>query len=131
MAKKSRKWNSVTTIYHFRDLKTVRVFGIVRVSTDKQARLWESLEHQKEVITNWVRAKSSINAPQDWKLVDLYVENEDKHGKKRGRTATKREGRQGLAKALELAKMRMVDVVIVTKLDRIARNVKEYIEISA
>lgn len=131
MAKKSRKWNSVTTIYHFRDLKTVRVFGIVRVSTDKQARLGESLEHQKEVITNWVRAKSSINAPQEWKLVDLYVENEDKHGKKRGRTATKREGRQGLAKALELAKMRMVDVVIVTKLDRIARNVKDYIEISA
>lgn len=131
MAKKSRKWNKVTTIHHFKNLKTVRVFGIARVSTDKQAKHGESLEHQREVITNWAKAKASINSPQEWRLVEFYVENEDRNGAKRGRTATKRAGRLGLAKALELAKARLIDVVVVTKLDRIARNVKDYIEISA
>jgi hypothetical protein len=33
----------------FKDAKTVRVFGIVRVSTDKQAqKIGESLDHQKK-----------------------------------------------------------------------------------
>jgi site-specific DNA recombinase len=36
-----------------------------------------------------------------------------------------------LAKALELAKLRLIDVVVVTKLDRIARDVRDYIDISA
>ena len=74
MAKKKRRWNEVPTIQNFKSLKTLRVFGIVRVSTDKQAKEGESLEHQKEVITNWVRAKASINAPQEWNLIELYVE---------------------------------------------------------
>ena len=129
--RKSRKWSRVTTIHHFKDLDTVRVFGIARVSTDKQAKHGESLEHQREVIANWAKAKASINSPQEWRLVEFYVENEDRDGAKRGRTATKREGRLGLAKALELAKARLIDVIVVTKLDRIARNVKDYINISA
>ena len=131
MVKKTRRWNKITTIHHFKNLETVRVFGIARVSTDKQAKYGESLEHQREVISNWVRSKASINVPQEWKVVDLFIENDDKDGVKRGRTATKREGRHGLSKALELAKARLVDVVVVTKLDRIARNVKDYIDISA
>lgn len=131
MSKRQRRWNQITTIHHFRNLKTVRVFGIVRVSTDKQAKYGESLEHQKEIINNWVKTKAGLNAPQEWKLINLFVENDDKSGAKRGRTATKREGRQGLAKAIELAKARLIDVVVVTKLDRIARNVKDYIDISA
>lgn len=130
MAKKSRRWNQITTIHHFRTLKSIRVFGIARVSTDKQAKYGESLEHQRETILNWIKSKATINAPQEWKLVELYVENEGPDGAKRGRTATKREGRRGLAKALELAKGRLIDVVVVTKLDRIARNVKDYIDIS-
>ena len=87
MAQRSRKWGKVTTIYNFKNLKTVRVFGIARVSTDKQAKHGESLAHQKEVLANWVKAKSSINAPQEWKLVEVYVENEDKDGSRRGRSA--------------------------------------------
>jgi len=129
--RKTRRWSRITTIHHFKNLDTVRVFGIVRVSTDKQAKLGESLESQKEVIASWVKTKAGINAPQQWKLIELYVENEDKHGNKRGRSATKREGRQGLAKALQLAEARLIDVVVVTKLDRMARNVKDYINISA
>ncbi len=132
MAKKSRSWKQVTTIHSFKDSRVVRVFGIARVSTDKQARkVGESLDHQKEVLENWVRAKSSLHAPQDWKLVDVFVENEDADGKRKGRTATKRDGRKGLSKALELARLGMIDVVLVTKLDRLARNVADYIDISA
>lgn len=131
MAKKKRRWNEVPTIQNFKSLKALRVFGIVRVSTDKQAKEGESLEHQKEVITNWVRAKASINAPQEWNLIELYVENEDKNGARRGRSGTSREGRNGLAKAIELAQAKLIDVVVVTKLDRIARNVRDYMDISS
>ena len=125
-------WRKVTTVYSFKDSKAVRVFGIARVSTDKQAqKIGESLDHQKEVLKNWVRAKSSLHAPQKWELVDIFVENEGPDGQRRGRTATKREGRRGLAKALELAKLRLIDVVVVTKLDRLARDTRDYIDISA
>jgi len=125
-------WRKVTTVYSFKDAKAVRVFGIARVSTDKQAqKIGESLDHQKEVLKNWVKAKSSLHAPQKWELVDIFVENEGPDGQRKGRTATKREGRRGLAKALELAKLRLIDVVVVTKLDRIARNTRDYIDISA
>jgi ribosome-binding factor A len=62
MAKKV-SWRKVTTIYSFKDAKTVRVFGIARVTTDKQAqKIGESLEHQKEVLNNWVRSKSSLHS---------------------------------------------------------------------
>lgn len=83
------------------------------------------------MLENWVRSKSSLHAPQEWKLIQVFVENEEEDGKRKGRTATKRENRKGLAKALELAKLRLIDVVVVTKLDRIARNVRDYIDISA
>ena len=125
--KKSKKQSKAVTIHHFKNLETVRVFGIVRVSTDKQAKLGESLESQKEVLASWFKTKAAINAHQQWKLIELYVENEDG----RGRSATTRDGRQGLAKAIQLAEARLIDVVVVTKLDRIARNVKDYINISA
>lgn len=129
---KNVSWKRVTTVYSFKDAKTVRVFGIARVSTDKQAqKIGESLDHQKEVLKNWVKSKSSLHAPQEWKLVDIFVENEGPDGQRKGRTATKREGRRGLAKALELARLRLIDVAVVTKLDRIARNTRDYIDISA
>ena len=92
--KKSKKQSKAVTIHHFKNLETVRVFGIVRVSTDKQAKLGESLESQKEVLASWFKTKAAINAHQQWKLIELYVENEDG----RGRSATTRDGRQGLAK---------------------------------
>lgn len=132
MARKKSRWKQITTIQSFKNAPKVRVFGIARVSTDKQAKkIGESLDHQQEVLQNWVKSKSSLNAPQVWELVQVYVENDDQNGLRKGRTATRREGRKGLMKALELAKLNMVDVVVVTKLDRIARNVKDYIEISA
>ena len=124
MAQKASSWRKVTTVYSFKNSKTVRVFGIARVSTDKQAKkTGESLDHQKEVLKNWVRAKSSLHSPQKWEIVQIFVENESADGQRKGRTATKREGRNGLAKALELARLRLIDVVIVTKLDRLARTV--------
>lgn len=132
MARRKSRWRQITTIQSFKSAKRVRVFGIARVSTDKQAKkIGESLDHQREVLSNWVRSKSSLNAPQVWELVQVFVENEEQNGTRKGRTATRREGRKGLVKALELAKLNMIDVVVVTKLDRIARNVKDYIGISA
>ncbi len=132
MTTKTSRWRQITTIHSFKNSKKVRVFGIARVSTDKQAKkIGESLDHQKDILANWVKSKSSLHAPQQWELVQVFVENEDQEGNRKGRTATKREGRKGLAKALELAKLKLIDVVVVTKLDRIARNVKDYIEISA
>jgi site-specific DNA recombinase len=132
MTKRARSWKQIITLHSFKEAKTVRVFAIARVSTDKQAqKVGESLDHQKEVLANWVRSKSSLHAPQVWKLVQVFVENEEENGKRKGRTATKRQNRKGLAKALELAKLGLVDVVVVTKLDRIARNVRDYIDISA
>ena len=132
VAKKSKRWSNVTTIHSFKNASIVRVFGITRVSTDKQAKkIGESLDHQKEVLQNWVRCKSSLHMPQKWELVEIFVENEDKNGARRGRTATVRAGREGLQKALTLAAAKLIDVVLVTKLDRIARNVGDYIEISA
>ncbi len=132
MTQKASSWRNVTTVYSFKDSKTVRVFGIVRVSTDKQAKkIGESLDHQKEVLKNWVRSKTSLHVPQKWELVEIFVENESTDGQRKGRTATKREGRKGLVKALELAKLKLIDVVIVTKLDRLARNMRDYIDISA
>ena len=131
MSKKSNRRRNVTTIHSFKDSSTLRVFGIARVSTDDQAKKrGEGLDHQKEVLQNWVKSKSSLHAPQEWKLVEVYVENEDLDGKRKGRTATKREGRHGLAKALELARLKVIDVVVVTKLDRLARNVTDYLDIS-
>jgi len=132
MPRKKSSWKQVTTIHSFKDSRLVRVFGICRVSTDKQAqKVGESLDHQKEVLQNWVRSKSSLHMPQQWKLIDVFVENEDSNGKRRGKSATRREGRFGLSKALELARLKLIDVLVVTKLDRIARNVKDYIDISA
>lgn len=132
MIKKISRWRQVTTIHSFKNSRIVRVFGIARVSTDKQAqKIGESLDHQKDVLQNWVNSKSSLHQPQEWKLVQVFVENEDQNGNRKGRSATRREGRYGLAKALEMAKLRLIDVVVVTKLDRIARNVKDYIDISA
>jgi len=133
MAKKRvPRWRQVTTIHSFKNSKVVRVFGIARVSTDKQAKkIGESLDHQKKVLRDWVTSKSSLHSPQIWKLIDVYVENEGADGKRKGKTATKKEGREGLAKALEMAQHGLIDVVVITKLDRIARNVADYIEISA
>ena len=132
MAKKKAAWKKVTTVNSFTNSKLVRVFGIARVSTDKQAKkVGESLDNQKVVIGNWVKARSSLYAPQKWEVVQIFVENEGPDGQRKGKTATKREKREGLAKALELARLRLIEVVIVTKLDRLARNMKDFFDIWA
>ena len=131
MAKRKQK-KQITTVASFKSADTVRVFGITRVSTDKQAqKVGESLDQQKETLENWVKMKSSVHRPQKWEIVEIFVENEDISGTRKGRSATTRDKRTGLRKALELAGARLIDVVVVTKLDRIARNVGDYIDISA
>ncbi|MBF0620089.1 MAG: hypothetical protein HQL19_07970, partial [Candidatus Omnitrophica bacterium] len=53
MAKKDRR-KVLTTVHSFVDYALVRVFGIVRVSTDKQAKkTGESLNQQNVTIQNW------------------------------------------------------------------------------
>ncbi len=131
MRKRRRRWQNVTTIDSFKEKDTIRVFGITRVSSDKQAKkIGESLDHQKDVLANWVKAKSTMLTPQKWMLTEIFVENENEKGERRGKTATTIFGREGLRQALLLAKSGLIDVVVVTKLDRIARNLLDYIQIS-
>ena len=132
MGKRRRRWQNVTTIDSLREKDIIRVFGITRVSSDKQAKkVGESLDHQKDVLNSWVTAKSTMLSPQKWTLAEIYVENENDKGERRGRTATTTFGREGLRKALLLSKSGLIDIVVVTKLDRIARNLLDYIQISA
>lgn len=127
---KTTKWNRVITLQNFCHLERVRVFGIARVSTDKQAmKHGESLDYQAEVIESWVESRAKDYAPQEWKLVEVYTENQTEKGIRRGRTATTREGRLGLEKALDFAQVGLIDVTVVTKLDRIARNIRDYLDI--
>jgi len=130
MRKRRRRWQNVTTVESFKEKDIIRVFGITRVSSDKQAKkIGESLDHQKDVLANWVKAKSTM-LTQKWVLTEIFVENENEKGERRGKTATTTFGREGLKRALLLAKGGLIDVVVVTKLDRIARNLLDYIQIS-
>lgn len=128
---RSGNWSQATTIQSLHLLEKVRVFGSARVSTDKQAKKFgESLDYQTEVITDWVLSRGAHYAPQQWELAEVYIENETSPGIRRGRSATTRGNRLGLKKALEFAQAGLIHVAVVTKLDRIARNVRDYLDIS-
>lgn len=84
----------------------MRAIGYVRVSTDRQDL---SLSAQQEKI----RAMAVVKGAE---LVDLVVD-EDESGKSLDRPGVKR--------ILELVRRRQVDAVIITKLDRLTRNVRD------
>jgi site-specific DNA recombinase len=86
-----------------------RAVGYARVSTEQQADSGLSLEHQDTKI----RAMAAV---QDAELADVIVDS--------GASA-KTLDRPGMARLLALVEARQIDAVIVTKLDRLTRNVRD------
>jgi site-specific DNA recombinase len=88
------------------DMKTI---GYVRVSTDEQAREGISLEAQKAKIT----AYCELN---DLELIGI-IEDAGKSGKDLNR--------EGIQSLLENIRGRQIEAVVVYKLDRLSRRVKD------
>lgn len=93
----------------------IRTVGYIRVSTSQQADEGVSLEAQAKKI----RAYCDLH---DLELVEI-VEDAGFSGKSIA-------GRPGMTRILEMVKARKVDNVVIFKLDRLARNLKEACEIA-
>lgn len=87
----------------------MKTIGYVRVSTDKQADRGVSLEAQAEKI----RAMAVVHSAE---LQDIIVD---------GGESAKSLNRPGMARLLALVDAREVQVVIIAKLDRLTRSVKD------
>jgi site-specific DNA recombinase len=94
-------------------LELMKAIGYVRVSTDKQAEGGVSLDAQIEK----VRAMAIVQGAE---LLDVIVDA--------GQSA-KSLDRPGMARLLKLVDARGVDCVIIAKLDRITRSVKDLAEL--
>ena len=92
----------------FENMKTKGI-GYVRVSTDKQADRGVSLEAQVEKI----RAMATVH---DVELLDVIVDAGE---------SAKDLDRPGMVRILEMVQSRAVGMVIVAKLDRLTRSVKD------
>jgi DNA invertase Pin-like site-specific DNA recombinase len=93
----------------------MRAIGYARVSTDKQAERGVSLEAQ----TAKVQAMAAV---QDAELVDMIVDAGE---------SAKSLNRPGMARLLSLVDAGAVDTVIIAKLDRLTRSVKDLAELLA
>jgi site-specific DNA recombinase len=90
-----------------------RIAGYARVSTDKQADSGVSLEDQQHKI----RAMAVVHGGE---LVEMIVDAGE---------SAKTLDRPGMIRLLALVDSRSVDVVIIAKLDRITRSVKDLAEL--
>lgn len=89
--------------------KTLRAIGYARVSTEAQADSGLSLEHQDAK----VRAMATVH---DATLLEVIVD---------GGASAKTLDRPGMVRLLAMVDARQVDAVIVTKLDRLTRSVRD------
>src|ERR1700724_1947111 len=94
-------------------LWTMRAIGYARVSTDKQADHGVSLEAQETKI----RAMATV---QGATVIELIVD---------GGESAKDLKRPGMERLLTLVDERKVDTVIIAKLDRLTRSVKDLAEL--
>jgi site-specific DNA recombinase len=94
-------------------LSTMRAIGYVRVSTDKQADHGVSLEAQEAKI----RAMATVQGAE---ITELIVD---------GGESAKDLKRPGMERLLTLVDDRKVDTVIIAKLDRLTRSVKDLAEL--
>jgi DNA invertase Pin-like site-specific DNA recombinase len=94
-------------------LSSMRAIGYVRVSTDKQADHGVSLEAQEAKI----RAMATVQGAE---IVELIVD---------GGESAKNLKRPGMERLLTLVDERKVDTVIIAKLDRLTRSVKDLAEL--
>src|ERR1700730_12401714 len=91
----------------------MRAIGYVRVSTDRQAEQGVSLEAQSEKI----RAMALVH---DAELLDIIVDSGE---------SAKSLQRPGMERLLGLVEARKVQAVIVAKLDRLTRSVRDLCEL--
>ncbi len=92
--------------------KIIRCAIYDRVSTDLQAQHGLSLDTQKEILTEYAKS-------HNYEIIDYYVDE--------GLTARKKlQNRKEFLRLLEDIKADRIDLVLVTKLDRWFRNVKDY-----
>ena len=94
-------------------LSTMRAIGYARVSTDKQADHGVSLEAQEAKI----RAMATVQGAE---IIELIVD---------GGESAKDLKRPGMERLLTLVDDRKVDTVIIAKLDRLTRSVKDLAEL--
>src|SRR5688572_32707037 len=87
----------------------VRAVAYCRVSSDQQAESGLSLEHQREKC----RALATVH---DYELVDVIIDAAE---------SGKSLDRPGMARVLALADSKKVDAVLIAKLDRITRSVRD------
>ncbi len=94
-------------------MATVRAIGYIRVSTEEQAREGISLENQRAKI----EAYCSLS---DIELIEV-IEDAGKSGKDMKR--------EGVIRLIDMVSKRRVDAVVVYKLDRLSRRVKDTLTI--
>ena len=102
----------------------INVALYVRVSTDKQAQKEDgSLDTQIDRLTAFVEYKRSQG--EDWTVVERFIEGE-KDGRRHGRSG-KDTDRPALQRLRDMAQAKLIDVVVITKIDRISRSVIDFL----
>jgi len=103
-----------------------RVCLYVRVSTDKQANKEDgSLDTQMDRLVSYVDFKKSLG--EKWVITEKLIEGE-RDGKRQGRSG-KNTNREALQRLMDLARAKLIDIVIVTKIDRISRSTIDFLTI--
>jgi site-specific DNA recombinase len=96
----------------------------IRVSSDKQARKQDgSLDTQLDLLKKFAEYKKSTGA--NWTVSERFVEGESE-GKRRGKSA-KDTNRPTFQKMLQVAKAQLIDVIAITRIDRISRSVVDFL----
>jgi site-specific DNA recombinase len=96
-------------------MESIKVCGYSRVSTNLQVTEGESLDTQKQQITDFAKQKN-------WILTKIYTDE--------GQSGSKIEHRVQFQQMVQDAKQGVFSVIIFTKLSRFARNAREYMNLS-
>jgi site-specific DNA recombinase len=100
------------------ETKIVKVVGYVRVSTTIQVVEGESLATQKQQITDFVKSKEK----EGWRLAKIYTDE--------GLSGSKMESRPQFQQMVSDADNGEFNVIVFTKLSRLARNARQFLDIA-
>ena len=90
----------------------IKAIGYIRVSTDEQAKEGVSLENQEQKIRDYCKLK-------DFEILEIVQD---------AGISAKNLRRPGAQKVLEMAQEKMIDAVVVYKLDRMFRSTVDALE---
>jgi len=90
----------------------IKAIGYIRVSTDEQAKEGVSLENQEQKIRDYCKLK-------DFEIIEIIQD---------AGISAKNLRRPGVQKVLEMAQEKMINAVVVYKLDRIFRSTVDALE---